>query len=150
MVSKDLMKIHKKTSSVICSGNLSLEEKVETLCQVAALLKLPCSVMDGAIFSDTLVPPDPKTPDASNKAFTDLADLVHPAILQAPLLTALCVLLPTLATMAEYHCHWIMDPGFHAEHKLDYLFEVTWEYLYPCQVSPVLYLVNIPPFFFFF
>ena len=123
---------------------LSPEENVDILRQVCAALKLPCSVIDGAIFSDTLIPPDPETPDASDEAFADLADLVCPAILQAPLLTALRVLLPALATVAEYHRRWIMDPGFRAEHKLDYLFEATWEYLHPRQVSPAPYPVDIP------
>ena len=145
MVSEEFMKIRKKAAAIVRHGDLSPEEKAEVLRQVATMLKLPCSVIDGAIFSDTLVPPDPETPDASDEAFADLADLVRPAILQAPLLTALRVLLPALATVAEYHRRWIMDPGFHTEHKLDYLFEATWEYLHPRRVSPAPYPVDIPP-----
>ena len=145
MVSDDFDKACKKAVGAICTSSLSPEEKANVLCHVAAMLKLPCSVIDSAIFSDTLVPPDPETPDVSDEAFADLADLVCPAILQAPLLTALHVLLPALATVAEYHCCWIMDLGFRTEHKLDYLFEVTWEYLHPRQVSLAPYPVDIPP-----
>ena len=138
MVSDNFVKRRSKIIAALRdTGNrlgplLSPEENVDVLQQVCAALKLPCSVMDGAIFSDTLIPPDPETPDANDEAFADLADLVRPAILQAPLLTALRVLLPALATVAEYHRRWIMDPDFRAEHKLDYLFEATWEYLHPC------------------
>ena len=101
-----------------------------------------------AIFTDTLVPPlfSPEPKGNPDEAFADLSDLIHPALLQAPLLTALRVLLPALASVAELHGHWIMDPHFYTEHKLDYLFKVTWEYLQPYQVSLALYHQGLTTF----
>ena len=153
MVSGNFAKCHSRVIAALRDpGNklgdpLSHKKNIEISRQVSVTLKLPCSVLNGAIFTDTLVPPlsSPEPKGNPDEAFGDLSDLICPALLQAPLLTALRVLLPALASMAKLHGHWIMDPCFYAKHKLDYLFKVTWEYLQPHQVSLAPYPVDIPP-----
>ena len=144
MVSVQFAKAHKKVSSALQGvDSLSPEECVKIFRYVTLALELPCSILNRAIFVNPLVPPP--SPPNDEDAFANLSNLICPALLQAPLLTALRVLLPALASVAELHCPYIMSPNFCTKHKLDYLFEAMWEYLHPTQVSLAPYPVNIPP-----